>query len=124
MAKVASQVITSIVARQKRENARYERELKDRLEEARDFLESVPTALLKLDPTIRKIVLFGSLASGRVRRIDFDIDLAVDGDRYLKIVDWSLRQAFPIDVVDLQGVDEGFAQEVAQNGRILYETKR
>jgi len=65
-----------------------------------------------------------SLVTGRVRRIDFDIDLAVDSDRYFRIVDWSLRQPFPIDVVDLQSIDEGFAEEVERHGRILYETKR
>lgn len=50
-------LIKSIVARQKRENARHERQLQRRLREARSFAASIPSAFRKVDPAVRKIVL-------------------------------------------------------------------
>jgi len=124
MAEDMDAMLESIVARQKRENARYQREVDARVRKARRFIQSVPAALLRLDPALRRIVLFGSLASGAVNRLGFDIDLAVDSDRYLRIVDWSLDQPWRIDVIDLSAIDEAFIHEIENKGKMLYEAKR
>ena len=116
--------LNAIVERQKRENARHARELDQRVKDARKFIESIPDALRKLDPDMRKIVLFGSLAFGDVRRQGFDIDLAVDSDRYLRIVDWSLSQRWKVDAIDLSAIDSQFADEIGRRGRVLYEADR
>jgi predicted nucleotidyltransferase len=117
-------LIKGIVARQKRENARYERQLQRRLREARSFAATIPPVFRKVDPAIRKIVLFGSLTTGDVKRPDFDIDLAVDSDKYLKLVAWALEQPWPVDVIDLSAVDEHFKREIEAQGMVLYEAER
>ncbi len=116
--------LKEIVATQRKMNVAYDREVAERLRQARAFVETVPAALLKLDRTLRRIVLFGSVATGKAMRADFDIDLAVDSDRYIQIVGWSLRQPWRIDIVDLQAIDEGFAGEIERTGRVLYEAQR
>lgn len=117
-------MVDAIVARQKRRNVIFERQLEARVREAQQFISSIPDALLRIDPVLRRLLLFGSLAAGRVTRFDFDIDLAVDSDRYLRIVDWSLQQPWRIDVVDLSAIDTSFAREIQKNARVPYEAER
>lgn len=48
-----------------------------RMGKAREFLPMIRLAFLEIDPELRIIVLFGSLARGIPRRVNFDIDIGV-----------------------------------------------
>jgi predicted nucleotidyltransferase len=76
-----------------------------------------------LDPSIEKIVLFGSLARKDITSPDFDIDLAVacSKERYLAIVALALDSPFQVDVVDLAVADDRIKASIARDGVVLYE---
>lgn len=89
-------------------------------------LEEVQTLVSKfilLDPTITRVILFGSLARNDASSLDFDIDLAVScsGERFLEIVSIALDSPFKVDVVDLSTADDRIKSAVAREGIVLYE---
>lgn len=104
-----------------RRERRREEALDARVSAARGFLPYLRDEFLRIDPDIRSIVLFGSLARGRPRRVDFDIDIAVRSERYLELVAWALRQEWKIDVVDLESVGEAVLAGIESYGESLYE---
>lgn len=73
---------------------------------------------------MQKIVLFGSLAWGKPKRLDFDIDVAVRSERYLKLVSWTLDQTWKIDLVDLDQVSGSVLEGLEETGVVLYEKER
>jgi len=105
----------------RKRNARYRQALEYRIQEARAFLPTLVNAFLSIDPDIEKIVLFGSLARGEPRTLEFDIDLAVRSKKYLKLVSWTLDQKWKIDLVDLDELSDTLLADVEKTGVILYE---
>ncbi|HUW40817.1 MAG TPA: nucleotidyltransferase domain-containing protein [Rectinemataceae bacterium] len=95
-----------------------------RIAEARAALPSLVEEIRRIDPGIRTILLFGSLARGEPRNERFDIDLAVDSDNYLQLVSWALDQSFAVDVVCLEDLDPAFRASILEYGRVLYERAR
>jgi predicted nucleotidyltransferase len=91
------------------------------VEALRESLERIgPTV-----PTLELIVLFGSAATGRVRR-DSDVDVAVlcDGPADLDALFMALAPAFKtsrVDLVDLRHAGPLLAFEVARSGIVLFE---
>ena len=73
------------------------------------------------DPDLRKVVLFGSLATGNLGSREPDIDLAVDSPQYLRLVSIALDSRFKVDVVDLPNASPMISRAVEQHGRIMYE---
>jgi predicted nucleotidyltransferase len=67
-------------------------DVEERAGRAREFLAKIRDAFIDIDPDIRTIVLFGSLARGIPRRGNFDIDIGVRSTRYLGLVSWALDQ--------------------------------
>ena len=96
---------------------------KKQIERAHLEVERLVSDFQELDPAIRKIVLFGSLASGNVRSRDFDIDIAVDcsPDRYLHLVSRGLNSPFRVDVVELASVADYIRDAIDKSGVVLYE---
>lgn len=77
---------------------------------------------LVIDPCIKRIVLFGSLARKDVSSIDFDIDIGVlcSKEKYLAIVAEALDSSFKVDVVDLEHIDNRIKSAIDRDGVILY----
>ncbi len=73
------------------------------------------------DPDIRKIVLFGSLVSDMPTNPEFDIDIAVDSDRYWELLGIALDADFPVDLIDLPRVASHIGARVVEEGMVLYE---
>jgi hypothetical protein len=92
-----------------------------RVAEARAFLDIAKEAFLRIDPRMRKLLLFGSLSHGRPSSLDFDMDLAVSSDRYLRLVAWTLDQEWKIDLVDLDGIAGTKLADLETEAEILYE---
>jgi predicted nucleotidyltransferase len=74
-----------------------------------------------------QLILFGSFATGDARPTS-DIDLAYDsratsGQEFRQLYDRidDLHTIRSVDLVDLQKVDPGVAEEIKNNGRILSE---
>lgn len=72
------------------------------------------------DPHLRCIVLFGSLNAERPTNPDFDIDLAVDSDKYWELLGIALDQPIPVDLVDLPRASQHIRSRIEAEGRWLY----
>ena len=94
-----------------------------RISEARLEIEELVADLRRIDPEIRKITLFGSLATGRAKSRWFDIDIAVDcaPQKYLDLVARALRSRFDVDVVEIRTCREGLLRAIERDGEVLYE---
>ena len=89
-------------------------------------LEEVQTLVrkfLSLDPSITKIILFGSLARDDASSLDFDIDLAVacSGEHFLMLVALAQDSPFKVDLVELSTADNRIKDAIAREGMVLYE---
>ena len=78
---------------------------------------------VKIDPDLKRLVLFGSLAEGRANTPHFDIDLAVESELYMKLLARALDSEFTVDLVDLNNVRPNILAEIERYGKILYEKK-
>ena len=85
------------------------------LEEARQLAQRIRQA----DPGVRAVILFGSLAEEGPRRLDFDIDLALDGGDVYKALDSTESSPFEVDVVQLDRLPEHVRARVRARGVIL-----
>jgi predicted nucleotidyltransferase len=68
--------------RSRRGRARIERRLSD----ARTEAGRLAHRLAEADPAVRRVILFGSVATGRVRSERFDVDLAVEGGDHTQLL--------------------------------------
>jgi predicted nucleotidyltransferase len=103
-----------------RERAERTRLIETRLAEARGEIERLVADFRAHDPDLRRVVLFGSIARGRVKRPSFDIDLAVDSDRYLELVDVALDSSFDVDLFDLTWCSDYVRDAVERYGVEVY----
>ena len=66
-----------------------------------------------LDASIRAIWCFGStFDTSRPFRMDSDIDLAVEGGDFLKLVSIAEASSFSVDLIDIANCDDAFARMV------------
>ncbi len=89
-------------------------------------LEEVQTLVRKfllLDPSITKIILFGSLTRDGVSSLDSDIDLAVScsSEHFLMLVAHAQDSPFKVDLVELSTADNRIKDAIAREGMVLYE---
>lgn len=75
----------------------------------------------EIDPGLRKVVLFGSLATGDLRDRQPDVDLAVESPHYLRLVAVALDSPFKVDVIDLPNAGPVILRAIEQHGKVLYE---
>ena len=87
----------------------------DALKEARRLAREIRAA----DPTVRAVILFGSLAEEGPRRLDFDIDLALMGGDIDKAMDVVDKSAFDVDVVDFERLPEHIRTRIRTRGVML-----
>ena len=95
----------------------------DRVREARHEIDRLVEQIRAADPGVRRIVLFGSLARNEVKRPSFDIDIAVDSDKYMQLLDIALDSDFRVDLVDLGCCSRYVAAAVEQHGVELYRAE-
>jgi len=88
----------------------------ERVRHARLEIDRLVAQIRAVDPDVRRIVLFGSLAKNSVKRPSFDIDLAVDSDHYTRLIDIALDSEFKVDLVDLACCSRYVAAAVEQHG--------
>jgi len=115
--------LARIAANMNRKNKLEDRRIKEKVRQANEEVQRLVSRFLEIDPAIETIVLFGSLAEGKVFSLHFDIDLAVRSDEYLKLVGCGLKSSFPVDVVDLDHVADPIRTSIEKYGNILYEKK-
>ena len=79
----------------------------------------------EIDPNLKKVILFGSLAKNNVRSEHFDIDLAVEcsWDKYLALVSTALDADFEVDLVELAKARPAWRERIEDEGVVLYEKR-
>jgi predicted nucleotidyltransferase len=111
----------SRIARRIRLQNRLERKrLRSRLREAQREVSRLVAQFREIDPELQKVVLFGSLEQNSVRSLQFDIDLAVRSEQFLKLVACGLRSPFRVDVVDLEKLPVPVRRSIEEHGKTVY----
>ena len=102
--------------------ARNEAELqaiRERADAARKEAHRIALRIRQADPGVRAVILFGSLAEDGPRRLDFDIDLALDGGDVYKALDSTESSPFEVDVVRLDRLPEYVRERIRARGVFL-----
>ena len=86
--------LARIAANLRRENKIEEQKIREKIRAAHEEVRRLAAQFLEIDPGIKTIVLFGSLAENNVFSIHFDIDLAVRSEKYLQLVGCGLKSSF------------------------------
>ena len=90
-----------------------------RLEIAKAEALRLAEAIAAADPAVRRILLFGSVASGKPSGEGFDIDLAIDGGDLYAAMDIVEGSEFEIDLVDLSRLPASMRRIVEVRGQTL-----
>lgn len=73
-----------------------------------------------VDPKLRRVILFGSLARKNVKRLEFDIDIAVECDRFMDLLGIAMESDFKVDLIDLDTASPYIVRSVEREGVELY----
>ena len=114
-------LIKGIIKAEKERLVEYQRLLNIRVSKAMNEVRSLTKQFRRIDPQLKRVILFGSLAENTVTSENFDIDLAVESDRYLQIVSIELDSEFKVDVVEIGTLPEHLRRRVLDKGQVLYE---
>lgn len=90
-----------------------------------DALKNTILDAMSIQPMLKLVILFGSLASGNARR-DSDLDVAIDAGHRLSaeekqalIGTLAERTGRPVDLVDLRAAGEPLLGEILRQGKRL-----
>ena len=113
--------IEAIAAAENRRNAAHRRSLERRRDALRSEALRLVPLLLKCDPGITRILLFGSVLPRRRLRADSDLDLAVEGcTRFSECLRLVEQSDWPVDLVEWETLSEPFRNVVARDAEVLY----
>ena len=93
------------------------RRINERILLANAEASRLAAAIKVADPQVRTVYLFGSLAEGEPSRLDFDIDLALDGGDIYLAMDTASDSAFDVDLVDLRRLPPNIRERILQRGK-------
>jgi predicted nucleotidyltransferase len=92
------------------------KQIEERIVVAKAEAVRLATAIKAADRQVHAIYLFGSLARSEPTRLDFDIDLAMDGGDVYLAMDIVADSAFDVDVVDLNRLPQHVREGILQRG--------
>jgi len=72
------------------------------------------------DPTLRKVLLFGSALPERGYRIDSDIDIAVIGGDQALLERVAERSSFHVDIIAIDDARPGIKESIMNEGLVIY----
>ena len=99
---------------------RLEVRIAERIEAACEEVERLVECFKAADPGLKRLILFGSLAENRVHSVNFDIDIAFEGTKYLECLSIAMQSYFKVDLIDLKTVRSGIRNEIEQYGEVLF----
>ena len=114
---------SSYVTGIRRQNEREAHEICRRAAAARDEARELAGRVAAADPAVQRVYLFGSLAAGEPCRLDFDIDLAIDGGDVYRAMDVTERSTFQVDVVELRRIAPHIRRQIESGGILLIERR-
>ncbi len=93
--------------------------------------EEIIRVVLKAEPSIKKLFLFGSRVDKQNKNINADIDLGIIAEEKLDFrklariegaID-TINTLYSIDVVDFTEREDSFSEEALKNIKIVYEKR-
>jgi predicted nucleotidyltransferase len=103
----------------RRLNQAEEKEICAKAAKARAEARRLASEIRARDAEVSAVLLFGSLRRGEPRRLDFDIDLALEGGDLYKALDTVEESPFRVDLVDLRLLPEEMAARIRASGERL-----
>jgi predicted nucleotidyltransferase len=94
--------------------------IRARLALARAEARRLAATMAAADPGIRRVLLFGSVATGRPSRELFDIDIALDGGDLYTALDLAEASDFKVDVLSLDLLPAGMRAAIEGTGIELF----
>jgi predicted nucleotidyltransferase len=104
----------------RRDNEREAAAVRHAAERARAEARRIAAEIGRRDENVRSVYLFGSLASGDPRHLEFDIDLALDGGSVYAAEEIAESFPFHVDVVSLARLPEETRRRISSRGTVLY----
>ena len=74
----------------------------------------------KADPTLRKVMLFGSAIPGREYRTDSDIDIAIFGGNQALLERLIEHSSFQVDIIAIEDARPGIKESIMKEGLVIY----
>ncbi len=108
------------VERIRRDNAEEDKALKILHEKAYAEAFRLGLAMGKIDPTLVRVILYGSALPDRPFRADSDIDLAVVGGNLPLLERLAVDCPFKVDIVSLADVRPGIKARIEAEGIEVY----
>jgi len=101
---------------------RRDQKLRERRQRAQESGRKIAAALGAADPGLEKVIGFGSTwESWRKYREDSDIDLALIGGDWFKLMRHVPEGEFHVSLVELMQQNPEFISYVLEHGEVLYE---
>lgn len=100
-------------------NERERKAIDERMQRARSEAQRLAERIKASDSAVRAVYLFGSVAEGSASRIDFDIDLALEGGDTYKALDLTETSDFEVDVVALARLPTHVRERILDRGILL-----
>lgn len=100
-------------------NEEEQKAIKTRVKDAREEAGRLAQRIKMADPSVRSVLLFGSVARGNPSTINFDIDLALDGGDVYKAMDSTEESPFSVDIVDLRLLPQSVCERIKKSAIIL-----
>jgi predicted nucleotidyltransferase len=107
------------VDRTRAQNEEERKAIRARADAALQEARGLAARILRNDPEVRSVILFGSLAEGGPKRPDFDIDLALEGGDPYKAMDVTEDCAFDVDVAVLDRLPPHVRNRIGAKGIVL-----
>jgi predicted nucleotidyltransferase len=99
-----------------------DRQLRDRRCRAREWGFKIAADLAAADPDLKKVIGFGSsFETWRNFREDSDIDLAIIGGDWFRLIRHIPEGEFEVSLVELDQQNPEFIAHVLNHGEVLYE---
>jgi predicted nucleotidyltransferase len=116
--------LQAIVNRLNRENARAAARQARAQRDAYHLAHALAARMGDEDPTLRRVVLFGSTLPGRSYRPGSDIDLAVEGGNRAQLERIAGELPQSVDIVGFDELRAGVLDRVLSEGVVLYEANK
>ena len=101
------------------ENEEEKRKTLSRYDTALEEARRLARRIKETDSSVRRVILFGSMAEGVPRNPDFDIDIALDGGDAYRAMDVTDESPYEVDVVELALLPAHVRKRILEKGIVL-----
>ena len=117
---IPEKVLNAVTQKRARMFMEKEKRIEIRKEKAFREISRLIGRFQEIDPSLKRIVLFGSLAENTLRCENFDIDLSFEGLEYYLCATETLNSPFKIDLVDYNVCASHIKDEIDTKGIVVY----